>query len=134
MTPKDIVAKFANALEQFEPIEGHPPDTDITRIQEVVALILLQILYDKKGGAHNLIGLIRPVAAYTTRYGAEFVEPTRVGAYEATIDDDATAVVRTRTEAAHKSNRDDHGAYKTARRETAQFILAVVEDTWVREL
>ena len=43
-----------------------------------------------------------PVAAYTTRYGAEFVEPTRVGAYNATIHNDSTAVVRVLTEAAHK--------------------------------
>ena len=50
------------------------------------------------------------------------------------IDDNATAVVRTRTEAAHKAKRTDRATYDTARQETTQFVLAVVADTWVREL
>ena len=63
MTPKDIVAKFANALEQFEPIDRNMSNTDLMRIQEVVVPILLQIPYDETGGTNNLIGLIMPVAA-----------------------------------------------------------------------
>ena len=74
------------------------------------------------------------MAAYTTRYGAEFAKPTQVGAYDATIDDNATVGVRARTEAAHKAKRADRGTYDTARRETVQFILAIVKDTWVREI
>ena len=62
MTPKEIVAKFANALEQFKPIDDQPSDTEITRIREVVAPLLLQIPYDKTEGAHNLIGHIRTEA------------------------------------------------------------------------
>ena len=38
------------------------------------------------------------------------------------------------TEAVHKAKRAERSTYETARRETAQFILAVVEDTWVQEL
>ena len=57
-----------------------------------------------------------------------------MGAYDATIDDDAPAVFCARTEAAHKEKRTNRGTYETARRETTQFILAAVEDTWVREL
>ena len=56
------------------------------QIQEVLAPLLLQILYDKIVGTYNLIGLIRPVAAYTTRYCVEFAEPARFGTYNATID------------------------------------------------
>ena len=48
--------------------------------------------------------------------------------------DNAAAVVRVSTEGAHKSKRADRGTYKTTRRETVQFILAVIEDTWVQEL
>ena len=97
MTPKEIVAKFVDALKQFKPIDGQPSDTNLMQIQEVVAPLLLKIPYDETGGTHNLIGLIGPVAAYTKRYGAEFVEPTRVGTYDATIDDNATAVGCART-------------------------------------
>ena len=67
-----------------------------------------------------------------------------MGAYDAKIDNDDTAVGCARTEAAHKAKRADRATYKTAwretvrretaRQETALFILAVVEDTWVREL
>ena len=99
-----------------------------------MAPLLLQIPHDETGGTHNLIGLIRLVAEYTTRYGVAFVEPTRFGAYNATINDDATAVVCACTEVVHKAKRADHGTYKTAWREAAQFILVVIEDTWVREL
>ena len=53
------------------------------------------------------------------RYGAEFVEPAHIGAYGATIDDNATAVVHARTEAAHKAKRADRCTYETARHETA---------------
>ena len=44
------------------------------------------------------------------------------------------AVVRARTEAAHKAKRTDRATYETAQRETAQFVLAVVADAWVCEL
>ena len=114
MTPKDIVAKFADALEKFQPINGQASDNDLTRIREVVALLLFQIPYEETGGTHNIIGLIRTVAAYTTHYDAEFAKPTCVGAYDATIDANATAVVHARTEAVHKARRCDRGTYKTA--------------------
>ena len=66
------MAKFADALDKFEPIDGQPSDTDLTRIWVVLETLLLQIPYEKTEGTHILIGLIRPVAAYTMRYGAEF--------------------------------------------------------------
>ena len=44
------------------------------------------------------------------------------------------AVVRALSEAAHKAKHADRATYETARRETTQFVLAVVADTWVREL
>ena len=133
MTSKDTVAKFANALEQLELIDGQLSNTDLMLIREVMATLLLQIPYKEAGGTHNLIGLVWTVAE-KTRYLLEFVEPTIVGAYDATIDDDDTAVVCEHTEAAHKSKQSERGTYETARQETVQFILAVVEETWVREL
>ena len=44
------------------------------------------------------------------------------------------AIIRARSEAAHKAKRADRATYETARRETTQFVLAIVSDTWVREL
>ena len=67
-------------------------------------------------------------------YRKAFPKPSRVGAYEKIIDDNATDVIRARTETAHKAKRADRATYKTAQRETAQFVFAVVADTWVQEL
>ena len=72
MTPEEIVAKFATTLDNFEPITGQPTETDLTRLREAVAPLLLQIPYDKTGGKHNLIGLIRSKLAYIARYGEAF--------------------------------------------------------------
>ena len=67
MNPEEIVAKFAHSLDNFDPIVGQPSDYDLTIFREDVALLLLQIPYDETGAVHNLIGLIRPEAAYVDR-------------------------------------------------------------------
>ena len=134
MTSEEIVAKFAHFINKFEPINGQPSDNDPTRLRDAITPLLLQILYDETGAVHNLICLIWPEAAYVSRHGEAFPGPTRVGAYDSTIDDDATDVFRARSEAAHTAKRADRATYETARRETTQFVLAVVADTWVREL
>ena len=134
MTPEKIVAKFAHALNNFEPIKGQPSDTDLTRLWEALAPLLLQIPYDETGAVHNLIGLIWPKAAYVARYGEAFPKPKRVGSYDPDIDDDATAVVCARLEVAHKAKRAERATFEITRRETTQFVLAVVADTLVCEI
>ena len=129
MTPEEIVAKFAHALDNFDPITGQPSDTDLTRLREAVAPLLLQIPYDETGGVHNLIGLIRPKTAYIARYGKAFPETKRVGAYNPDINDNATDVVRARLEAANKAKRADRATFETEQQETTQFVLTVVADT-----
>ena len=131
MTPEEIVAKFVHALNNFEAIDKQPSDTDLTRLWEAVAPLLLQILYDETGAVHKLTSLIRTESAYVARYGKAFPEPTRVGAYDPNIDDNATAVVRARSEAAHKAKRSDHTTFEMEIRETTQFVLAVVANTKV---
>ena len=102
MTPEDIVAKFAHALDNFEPITGQPSGTDLTRLWETVTTLLLHIPYDETDGKYNLIGIIRPKLAYVARYGEAFPEPKRVGAYNTDIYYNTTAVASERLEAAHK--------------------------------
>ena len=130
MTPEEIVALFAHSLDNFDPIDRQPSDTNLTRLQEAVTFLLLQIPYDETLAVHNLIGLIQTEAAYVARYGKAFPKPTRVGAYDANIDNNATAVVRARSKVAHKAKHADRDTYEMARRETTQFVLAVVADTW----
>ena len=54
MTLNNIVAKFLAALDHFKPILDQPSDTDLTRLREAVALLLLQIPYDETGGTHTV--------------------------------------------------------------------------------
>ena len=75
MMPEETVAKFADAIEKLEPINDQPSDTDLMQTREVLATLLIKIPYGKTEGNHNLIGLIRTVAAYTMRFGAEFSKP-----------------------------------------------------------
>ena len=102
------------ALDNFEPITDQPSDSDLTRLREAIASLLLHIPYDETGGTHNLMGIVRAKPAYLKRYGEAFPEPTRDGAYDLDIDNDATAVVRARLGAAHKARRADHATYDTA--------------------
>ena len=60
--------------------------------------------------------------------------PNRVGVYNLELEDDAMDVVWARQESAHKARHADRSNFVTARREMTQFMLAVVADTWVREL
>ena len=113
MTPDEIFAKLLAALDHFEPILDHPSDTDLTRLQEAVARLILQIPYNETGGTHNLIRIIRAKPAYLKRYDEAFPKPKRVGDYDLEIDDDATAVVRARLEAAHKARRADRATFDT---------------------
>ena len=132
MTPDEIVSKFSAALDNFEPITDQPSDSDLTRLREAISPLLLQIPYDETGGTHNLIRIFRENPDYLKRYGEAFSKPMRVGAYDLDIDDDATAIVRARLEAAHKARRADRATYDTARREMTQFVLAVVADIWAQ--
>ena len=108
------MAKFAHYLDTFEPIDRQPSDANLTRLREAISPLLFQIPYDETGTVHNLIGIIRPEAAYVARYGKAFPRPTRVGAYDNNIDDGATVVVRARSKAAHKAKRTDRATYETA--------------------
>ena len=129
MTPDDIVSKFSVALDNFEPITDQPSDSDLTRLREAIAPLLLQIPYDEMGGVHNLIGIVRAKPAYLKHYGEAFPKPMRVRAYDLEIDDNDMAVVRARLEAAHKARRADRTTYDTTRRRAQTVSSPVV---WCR--
>ena len=41
MSPEEIVAKFAEGLKLFEPIEGQPSIHKLTKIAEVITQLLI---------------------------------------------------------------------------------------------
>ena len=116
MSPEEIVAKFAGAADLFDPIIGQPSDVDITSIREMLTPVLLQIPYDDADGKDNLIGIILPEDKYTTKYGQAFSSLVRIGAYNETLADDASRVVRAKGEAMWSAKRFDYNTFETARR------------------
>ena len=130
MTPEEIVAKFSNALDLFNPIEGHPSYVDMTRICEALSPLLLQIPYYGLNAKHNLVGIIEYATRYLARYREAFSLPTKIGVYNATIVDEAKPAVCACAKAKRRARRTDRAMYETKRREKTLFILKVVEDTW----
>ena len=70
----------------------------------------------------------------TKKYTAPRSLPTKPGAYDTSIPDDAKAVLRARSEAIHKARINDYLLYDAALRATHKFILGVIDDTYVRTL
>ena len=132
MTPEEITASFASAAAVFTPIQGQPTDDDLTALRDVLYPLLLEIPYDDEGD-HNLIGLIEPAASYTHTWGAAFTVPARPPAYPV-IANDATPVVRARSEAEHAVLVRDFASYEAAERATAKFIRDAVDELWYRDL
>ena len=134
MTPEDVATLFVEASELFAAIFGQPTDTYIHELRKVLLPILLDIPYDLAEAKQNLVGLIFDNTDYNTDYGLSFVRLTRKAAYDNTLAESANNVVRSKAEATWKSAITDERLYDVAKRETRRFILAKVEDTWVREL
>ena len=70
--------------------------------------------------------------AYKSRHGANFLTPSRLEIYNVDIPIYASNAVRVRREAAHTAKKEDYRLLAVAKRELSKFIVAVVEDTWVR--
>ena len=134
MKSDEIQSLFATAIKTYAPVEGQPSDPDLSILWETLTALLLPITYDVEKGIHNLFGLVMNEEAYKTRYGANFLTPARPAIYDVNIPIEATTAVQARHEAAHKARKEDYRLFAAAKHESTKFILAVVKDTWVREL
>ena len=134
MKKEETQALFSDAQAVFEPISGQPSDADLTRLRDTIASILYPILYNEELEVHNLVGVILTTAEYTTKYGVTFPTPKRPEIYNATITKDTVPFERTKKEITWKVKRADYDVYDTAIRCARNFIIAVVEDTWIRKL
>ena len=133
MKSDEIQSLFATSIETYTPIEGQPSEPDLSTLQEKLTALFLPIAYDGKKGIHNLVILVMNEDAYKTRYGANFLMPARPAIYDVEIPINATNAVRARREAAHRAKKEDYRLFAAANRKSTKFILAVFEDTWVRE-
>ena len=126
---------FATASNEFTPIVGKPTDDDIFNITKVLYPLLK---YDKFIVAsvenHNIVGLLQLVAIYTAARGWRFARPVNPGPYDLTIPDAATPVVRNRMEAAYMVLVNGFNTFEAAEDGIKLFILANVDETWVKPL
>ena len=134
MKPDEIATQFAEATLSFDQIIGQPTDSDIVRMFEAMAHILLTVPYDEAHASHSLIGLLYSEAEYMVEYIDAFVTPTKPGIYDTTIPADASDGLRAKMEAIHKAFRSDYGLYEAAERGARQFIIEVVEETYIHDL
>ena len=134
MKSDEIHSLFATAIETYAPVEEQPSDPGLSALWETLNALLLPIAYDDKKGIHNLFGLIMDEDACRARHGANFPTPSRPAIYDVNIPIDASNAVRVRCKSVHTAKKEDCLLFATAERESSKFILAVVKDTWVREL
>jgi hypothetical protein len=135
MRPDAITLLFKEAFDVFPPINGKPTDDDLLSIREALLPILMIIPYDAIRGIHSLTALLTDAAKYATSHGGNnFVRPTRLPLYDASIANDASTVVRVRVEAAHKSKLEDYANYDAAKRGCAKFLCNVIDEVWYNDL
>lgn len=138
MTPEEITAAFTKAAETFMPIVGQPNDNDLTRLCEVLYLLLLNIPYDDEPAVngvyrHNLIRLIEPTIAFMATWHEPFPKPAQPAAYPA-IADDATPVVQALSKANHACLVRDYKSFDAAERAMAKFIQEVGDEVSYNDL
>ena len=97
-------------------------------------MILLPFPYNSEKGVHNMIGLVLDKENYRYRYQYKFPMPNKWSVCDDTIPTNATNVVQSKSKAVHTVKIADYLIFAAAVRENCDFILAVVEYTWVREL
>jgi len=131
MTPEDILADFNNTQNQFAPIDHQPTDDDLVRLEETLyplpSLTIAKVENTTSSASSSTTN-------HTKKYTAPrspFPVPTKPGAYDTSIPDDAKAVLRARSEVIHKARINDYLLYDAALRATHKFILGVIDDTYV---
>ena len=85
-------------------------------------------------GHPNLVGLIMDEDAHKAYHGSNFPTPSRPAIYNGNIPTDASNSVRVRCKASQTTKKEDYRLFAAAEHDSKKFILAVVEDMWVREL
>ena len=76
----------------------------------------MEIPYNQVGGIHSLTAIITDGVRYAADHGGNvfFNRPVCLPLYDASIADNATTVVRVRSEAAHKARLDDYASFEAA--------------------
>jgi hypothetical protein len=110
-------------------------DDDLMSIQETLLPILIEIPYNQLGCVHSLMAILVDAARYAINHGGNaFKCPNHLPLYNSSIANDATTVVRVRSESAYKSCLNNYARYKAAERGAAKFLCETVNEVWYNNL
>ena len=133
--PADLTLALQKATEGFTEIVDFPTDNDLIEIRQLLLPVLMKTKNDELTLTHNLSGVILPSERYEQIYkkGAYLISPV-IAIYDDTTDKDATRTEVHRAEGKHEARRNDRQLYETADNACQNFIIAVVDKTWYKEL
>ena len=133
--PADLTLAIQKATEGFTFIVDKPTDNNLIEIWQLLVLVLMKTPYDELTLKHNLSGVILPAERYEQIYkNGAYVIPPVIPLYDDNIDKDTTRIEINRAEVKHEAQRNDRQLYETADNACCSFIVAVVVETWYKEL
>ena len=95
----------------------------------------MKTTYDELRLQHNLPGIILPAECYEQIHkNGDYAIPPVIPLYDYNIDKDVTTLEINRAEGKHEARRNDRQLYETADNACRSFIMAVVGETWYKEL
>ena len=122
-------------LEGLTEIVDRPTDNDLIEIRQLLVPVLTKTKYNELTLTHNLLGVILPSERYEHIYkkGA-YVIPPVITLHDDNIDKDSTRLEINISEGKHEAQRKDTQLYETADNACQSLIMAVVDETWYKEL
>ena len=116
-------------------IVDRPMYNDLINTRQLLVPVLMKTKYDELTLTHNLSGIILPSKHYQQIYKKRaYLIPPIVALYDETIYKDVTRTEVHRAEGKHEAQRNDRQLYETADNACQSFIMAVVYETWCKEL
>ena len=133
--PADLTLTIQKATEGLTVIVDMPTDNNLIKIRQLLVPVLMKTTYDKLTLEHNLSGVVLPANCYEQIYkNGAYVIPPFIPLYNDNIDKDATRLEINRSKGKHKAQQNDRQLYETADNACRSFIMAVVDETWYKEL
>ena len=133
--PADLTLVLQKVTEGFTAIVDRPTDNDLIEIRQLLVPVLMRTKYNKLTLTRNISGVILPSDCYQHIYkkGAYLIPPV-INLYNETIEEDSTIIEIHRAEVKHEARRNNRQLYKTNYNACRNFIMAVADETWYKEL
>ena len=133
--PANLTLALQKATEGFTEIVDRPMNKNLIKILQLLLPVLMKTKYDKLTLTHNLSGVILPSERYEHIYKKwAYLIPPVIALYDDTIDKGDTRTEVHRVEGKHEARRNDRQLYETADNACRNFIMAVVDEAWYKEL